>query len=58
MRDLRRHLQDIPSGLLCDQITGKLARVSQLLHQTVRGSGKIYALHESDVDCISKGNPC
>jgi IS5 family transposase len=55
MRDLRRHLQDIPSGLLRDQITGKLALVSQLLHQPLRGSGKIYALHEPEVDCISKG---
>ncbi len=55
MRDLRRHLQDIPSGLLRDRITGKLALVSQLLHQPVRGSGKIYALHEPEVDCISKG---
>lgn len=55
MRDLRRHLQDIPSGLLRDQITGKLALVSHLLHQPVRGSGKIYAMHEPDVDCISKG---
>ena len=55
MRDLRRHLQDIPSGLLRDQITGKLTLVSQLLHQPLRGSGKIYALHEPQVDCISKG---
>jgi transposase, IS5 family len=47
-------LHVIPSGLLRDQITGKLALVSQLVHQPVRGSGKIYALHEPDVDCISK----
>jgi IS5 family transposase len=55
MRDLRCHLQDIPSALLRDQITCMLALVSQVLHQLVRGSGKIYALHETEVDCISKG---
>jgi IS5 family transposase len=26
-----------------------------LLHQPIKGGGKIYALHEPDVDCISKG---
>lgn len=29
--------------------------VSRLLHQAPRGGDKIYALHEPDVDCISKG---
>jgi IS5 family transposase len=29
--------------------------VSQLLHQQPKGSDKIYALHEPEVDCISKG---
>ena len=33
MRDLRRHLQDIPQGSLRDRIITKLALVSQLLHQ-------------------------
>ena len=51
MRDLRRHLQDIPSGLLRDQITEKLALVSQLLHQPQRGSDEIYDQHEHEVDC-------
>ena len=32
MRDLRRHVQDIPEGALRDRIVGKLALVSQLLH--------------------------
>ena len=55
MRDLRRHLQDIPEGSLRDRIAAKLALVSQLLHQTPKGADKIYALHEPQVDCISKG---
>ena len=55
MRDLRRHVQDIPEGALRDRIVGKLALVSQLLHQAPKGATKIYALHEPEVDCISKG---
>lgn len=55
MRDLRRHPRDTPSGPLRDRITGKLALVSQLLHQPLKGSGDIYALHEPELDYISKG---
>ena len=55
MRDLRRHLQGIPEGGLRDRIIAKLALVSQLLHQQPKGGDKIYALHEPEVDCISKG---
>ena len=55
MRDLRRHLQDIPDSALRDRVIEKLALVSQLLHQEPKGSDKIYALHEPEVDCISKG---
>jgi len=55
MRDLRRHLQDIPEDSLRDRIVGKLALVSQPLHQPPKGGDKIYALHEPEVDCISKG---
>ena len=55
MRDLRRHLQDIPEDDLRGRIIAKLALVSQLLHQQPKGADKIYALHEPGVDCISKG---
>ena len=55
MRDLRRHLSDIPTGPLRDRVAAKLALVSHLLHQAPRGGDKIYALHEPEVDCISKG---
>jgi len=55
MRDLRRHLADIPEGGLRDRIIARLALVSHLLHQQPKGADKIYALHEPEVDCISKG---
>lgn len=55
MRDLRRHLQNIPEGGLRDRIIAKLALVSQLLHQGPKWADKIYALHAKHVDCISKG---
>jgi IS5 family transposase len=55
MRDLRRHLQDIPEGGLRVRIIAMLALVSQLLRQQPKGADKIYALHEPEVDCISKG---
>jgi IS5 family transposase len=55
MRDLRRQLALIPSGVLRETILDTLVLVSRLLHQPTKGSGKIYALHEPDVDCISKG---
>ena len=55
MRDLRRHLDDLPAGPLRDRVLDKLALVSHLLHQQPKGGDKIYALHEPEVDCISKG---
>ena len=54
-RVMRHHLQDISEGGLRDRIIAKLALVSQLLHQQPKGGDKIYALHEPEVDCISKG---
>jgi len=55
MRDLRRQLNLIPVGTLRQTVLDTLVLVSRLLHQLPKGSGKIYALHEPDVDCISKG---
>lgn len=55
MRDLRRHLDDLPAGSLRERVLDKLALVSRLLHQQPKGGDKIYALHEPEVDCISKG---
>ena len=55
MRDVRRQLSLIPDGTLRQTVLDTLVLVSRLLHQPPKGSGKIYALHEPDVDCISKG---
>ena len=55
MRDLRRHLSDLPAGALRERVLDKLALVSHLLHQVPKGGDKIYALHEPEVDCISEG---
>ena len=55
MRDLRRHLGDLPAGSLRERVLDKLALVSHLLHQQPKGGDKIYALHAPEVDCISKG---
>ena len=55
MRDLPRHLDDLPAGALRERVLDKLAPVSHLLHQAPKGGDKIYALHAPEVDCISKG---
>ena len=55
LRDLRRQLSEIPAGPLRERVLDNLVLVSRLLHQTPKGGGKIYALHEPEVDCISKG---
>lgn len=55
MRDIRRQLDAVPAGAVRDTVLEMLARVSKLLHQAPKSRGKIYALHEPDVDCISKG---
>ena len=54
MRDLRRQIDLIPAGAFRETVLATLVLVSHLLHQH-QGGGKIYALHEPDVDCISKG---
>jgi len=55
LRDLRRHLPGIPEGPLREKVCDALVLTSRLLSQPPRGGGKIYALHEPEVDCISKG---
>ena len=54
-RDLRRHLHDIPEGPLRGRVLEALWLVGRLLEQTPKSKNKIYALHEPEVDCISKG---
>ncbi len=55
LRDLRRQLDAIPAGPLRERVLDMLVLVGRLLHQGPRSRGKIYALHEPEVDCISKG---
>jgi transposase, IS5 family len=55
LRDLRRQLDEIPTGSLRERVLDKLVLVSRLLNQTPKSTGKIYSLHEPEVDCISKG---
>jgi IS5 family transposase len=55
MRDLRRHLDDLPAGALRERVLDKLALVSHLLHKAPKGGDEIYALHEPEVDRIPKG---
>jgi IS5 family transposase len=55
MRDIRRQLDEIPEGPLRERVLDKLVLVARLLHQRPKDPGKIYALHEPEVDCISKG---
>jgi len=55
LRDLRRQLDAIPDGPLRERVLDMLVLVGRLLHQGPKSRGKIYALHEPAVDCISKG---
>ena len=55
MRDIRRQFDEIPEGPLRERVLDKLVLVSRLLHQRPKDPGKIYALHEPEVECISKG---
>ena len=55
LRDVGRKLGAVPEGGLRTRIEQRMALVTRLLRQTPKSRGKIYALHEPEVDCISKG---
>ena len=55
LRDVDRHLGTVPEGPLRTRIEQRIALVTRLLRQTPKSPGKLYALHEPAVDCISKG---
>lgn len=55
LRDIRRQLEEIPGGSFRERVLDTLVLVGRLLHQGPKSRGKIYALHEPEVDCISKG---
>lgn len=54
-RDIRARLGSIPEGPLRERILDALALTGRLLQQGPKDKGKLYSLHEPDVDCISKG---
>ena len=55
MRDVSRRLDSVADDGLRERITVEIALVNRLLKQKQKDKGKLYALHEPDVDCISKG---
>ena len=54
-RNIQGWLASIPAGPLRERILDALALTGRLLFQRPKDPGKLYALHEPDVDCISKG---
>jgi IS5 family transposase len=55
MRDIQRQLDGIADAALRQRIEAEIALVDRLLRQKPKDKGKLYALHEPEVDCISKG---
>lgn len=55
MRDIQRQLDDTADSALRQRIQAKTALADRLLRQKPKDKGKLYALHEPEVDCISKG---
>lgn len=54
-RDIARQLDSIADPDRRSQAETELALVNRLLRQKPKDKGKLYALHEPHVDCISKG---
>jgi transposase, IS5 family len=55
LRDIQRQLEAVPDAALRHRMEGEIALVDRLLRQKPKDKRKLYALHEPDVDCISKG---
>jgi IS5 family transposase len=55
LRDIQRQLDMVADTALRERIEGEIALVDRLLRQKPKDKGKLYALHEPEVDCISKG---
>jgi IS5 family transposase len=55
MRDIQRQLGVIADDSLRQRVEAEIALVDRLLRQKPKDKGKLYALHEPEVDCISKG---
>jgi IS5 family transposase len=55
MRDIQRQLSRVTDDQVRQRIKAEIVLVDRLLRQTPKDKGKLYALHEPEVDCISKG---
>lgn len=55
MRDIARQLDSITDPDQRVRVEAEIALVDRLLRQKPKDKGKLYALHEPQVDCISKG---
>src|SRR6056297_1977128 len=55
MRDIQRQLEAVTDTALRERIEGEIALALRLQRQKPKDKRKLYALHEPDVDCISKG---
>ena len=55
MRDIQRQLGAISDPGLRDRIAKEIVLADRLLRQKPKDRRKLYALHEPEVDCISKG---
>ena len=55
LRDIQRQMGGIADAVLRRRVEAEIALVDRLLRQKPKDKGKLYALHEPDVDCISKG---
>ncbi len=55
MRDVARQLEHVTDADQLARAETEIALVDRLLRQKPKDKGKLYALHEPDVDCISKG---
>lgn len=55
VRDIQRQLGRVTDNSLRQRIKVEVALVDRLLRQKLKDKGKLYALHEPAVDCISKG---
>jgi IS5 family transposase len=55
MRDIARRIGLVEDDTLRTRIEAELALAGRLLAQKPKDRRKLYALHEPDVDCISKG---
>jgi transposase, IS5 family len=55
LRDIRRQIDAVAEGKRRTKTQDRLGLVDRLLRQTPKSTGKPYALHEPEVDCIAKG---